>query len=168
LFVSVLKSTQAPLQRLKPLSHTKVHALETQAGLALATADVQALPHALQFETSVVVSTQALPHGVGIAGGHPDTQVDFEHTGVPPLHARPQPPQLFLSLVVSTHPPAHGVKPELQVNEHELAMHAGCAFATPVVQVLPHVLQFARSLVASTHVPPQRSGAAAGHPDTHE
>jgi hypothetical protein len=62
-----------------------VHALETHAGLALPTFVVQALPHVPQLETAVVVSTHALPQSVGVAAGHPDTQADFAHTGVPPL-----------------------------------------------------------------------------------
>ncbi len=50
---------------------------------------------------------------------------------------------------------------------HALLTHSGVAFATPVVQVVPHVLQSLVLLVTSTHVAPHRVGVAAGQPETH-
>jgi hypothetical protein len=43
----------------------------------------------------------------------------------------------------------------LQLNVHELETQTGVAFATLVVQTLPHVLQSLALLVVSTHVPLQ-------------
>jgi hypothetical protein len=50
---------------------------------------------------------------------------------------------------------------------HELLTHSGEAFATPVVQIVPQVLQSLTLLVRSTHVEPQSVGAAPGQLVTH-
>jgi hypothetical protein len=76
------------------------------------------------------------PQSVGVAAGQPDTHVDLEHTGVPPLHAypEPQPPQLLASVVKSTHAPLQSTVPLLQVKPHELLVQVAVALATEVEQ----------------------------------
>jgi hypothetical protein len=54
--------------------HSKVHADWTQTGCALATAVVQALPHASQLLTSLVVSTH-VPEQRVVPCGQLDTHV---------------------------------------------------------------------------------------------
>lgn len=51
----------------------------------------------------------------------------------------------------------------MQVNEHVLPLQVAAALATPVVQACPQAPQLLTSLVASWHVPPQRS-CPAGQP----
>jgi hypothetical protein len=147
--------------------HVNVHALFTHAGRALGTLVEHVLPQVEQFFGSVAGFTHVLPQSVGVAGGHAPTQVEPEHTDVPP-HAWLHVPQLLLSIAVLTHAPLQGVYPALHVNVHVLFTHAACAFATLVEQTFPHVLQSFGLLVVSTQVPPQRAGADAGHPETHE
>lgn len=52
-------------------------------------------------------------------------------------------------------------------NVHALFTQTPRAFATPVEQACPQVLQLALSLVVSTQLPLQSEGAAAGQPETH-
>ena len=85
----------------------------------------------------------------------------------PPVHGLPQPPQLLLSLVSSTHAAPQGEYPELHATLHALATHVACAWATLVVQTLPHVLQLPALLVVSTHEPLHSVGVPAGQPDAH-
>jgi hypothetical protein len=87
----------------------------------------------------------------------------------PPWHAyvEPQPPQLFLSLVKSTHAPLQRLKPLLHAIEQAPDAHAGWALDTLVVQVPPQWPQFFGSVDVSTHAPPQREGVGAGQPDAH-
>jgi len=92
----------------------------------------------LQLLTSFVVSTQLLPQRVGMAGGQLATHIEPEHTGVLPLHAWPQVPQLFPLFVVLTQAPPQDVYPVLHAKVHALAAHPGPAFATLVEQVLAH------------------------------
>jgi hypothetical protein len=68
-------------------------------------------PQAPQLFTLVLVSTQLPSHSSGASVGHPDRQVEPEHTGLPASaeHACPQEPQFVLSLVVSTQDPPHAV-----------------------------------------------------------
>ena len=130
---SVCSSTQAPLQREKPVLQVNVQALLTHAGCALATVVAHAFPHALQLLISVAVSTQLLLQRVGIAAGQLATQFEPEHTGVPPLQACPQVPQLLPSFVVLTQAPPHRLYPGSQVKLHTLATHVARALATFVV-----------------------------------
>jgi hypothetical protein len=60
--------TQEPLQRVNAAPHSKVHALLTHTGVALARLVEQALPHAMQLSGSLVRSTQDPLHGVEPAG----------------------------------------------------------------------------------------------------
>jgi len=84
-----------------------VQALLAHAACALATVVVHEFPQALQLLTSFVVSTQLLTQRVGIAAGQFETQFEPEHTGVLPLQACPQTPQLLPSFVSFTQVPAH-------------------------------------------------------------
>ena len=61
-----------------------------------------------------------------------ETTLEPAHTGVPPLHRAPQPPQL-LSLVNSTHAPLQALNPTSHANVHAPALHAAAALATFVV-----------------------------------
>jgi hypothetical protein len=145
-----------------------VHALLTHAGWALATLVEQAFPHVLQLLTLLVVSTHVLPQSVGVDPGQPETQVDPEQTGVPPLHAWVHMPQLFLSVAMLTHAPLQRVYPALHVKVHDPLTHAAWAFATLVEQTFPHVLQSFKLLFVSTHVPPQSAGVAPEQPEMHK
>ncbi len=70
---------------------------------ALNFAQAKVAPQPPQFARSFVVSTQTPLQSVVLAGHvqAPATQV------VPPLHARSQPPQFWLSAFVSTHEAPH-------------------------------------------------------------
>ncbi len=107
LLLSVCSSTHAPLQRAKPVLHVKVHLLEAHADAAFAME--HALPQWPQLDTLLVMSTHEPLQSVWLAG-QPDTQFEFEQSGVLPLHAFPHPPQLFLSVAVLTHAPAQLVE----------------------------------------------------------
>ncbi len=170
LLLSVCSLTQAPLQSMYPLLHVNVHALLTHRAVALATLVEHAFPHEPQSLALLVASTHVPPQSFGVATGQPETHVDFEHTGMLPLHAyaEPQPPQLLASVVKSTHAPLQSAVPLLQVKPHELLLQVAVALATEVEQAWPHVLQLSRSPVGSTQLPLQRRGAAVGHPDAHE
>jgi hypothetical protein len=74
LALSVVVSTHAPAQRVKPLLHVNVHALETHTGDALATVVAQAAPQVLQSLALLVRSTHVVPQSVGVAAGQPETQ----------------------------------------------------------------------------------------------
>jgi hypothetical protein len=73
--------------------HANVHALPTHAAVALATPVEHAFVQVPQWLALVVVSMQEPLHRVGVLPGQPETQEEFEHWGVPPLHAVPQVPQ---------------------------------------------------------------------------
>jgi hypothetical protein len=99
LLTSLVKFTHAPLQRVYPLLHVKLHALPVQLAVALATAVVHAWPHVLQLLTSLVVSTQLPLQSVGATVGQPDAHayeaVAPTQTGVVPVQSLPQVPQLL-------------------------------------------------------------------------
>lgn len=59
----------------------------------MATVVEHALPQLAQWLALLVVSTQVPLQRVGVPAGQPDTHVEPEHTGVPPLQAVPQAPQ---------------------------------------------------------------------------
>jgi len=167
--VSVEKSTHAPLQRLYPLAHAKVHALLTHAAVAFATLVEHAVEHVPQWLALLVVSVHVPLHSVGVAAGQPEPHVEFEHTGVLPLQAcpDPQPPQLLLLLVKSTHAPLQRLYPLSHAKVHALLTHAGAALATLVVHAWPHVLQLLASLVVLVQVPLQIVGSADVQPEAH-
>lgn len=137
----------------------------------MATPVVHVWPHVLQLSTSVVVFVQPPLQRFGVAPEHPEAHEyvlpEATHVGVAPLHAVPQPPQLFAVLSV-TQAPLQLVKPVSQAKVHALFTHTAWALATLVVQAWPHVAQLFESLVGSTQLPLQFVGAADGHPETHE
>jgi hypothetical protein len=135
--------------------HAYVHALLTHSAVALATPVVQVVPHVLQSLGLLVGSTHVDPQRVGVAAGQPETHVPPWQTGVPPLHAWPQDPQLALFVCSLTQAPLQGENPLLHENPQVLFEHVTVAFATPVVQTLPQVLQSLVLVVRFTHVPPQ-------------
>ena len=102
----VAVSTHAPLQRVYPLLHVKVHALSTHAAVALATRVEHALPHMPQLPGLVIVSTHVPLHSVGVDAGQPErheyasasnpASPPGPHTGVLPVQALPQLPQLVV------------------------------------------------------------------------
>jgi hypothetical protein len=147
--------------------HAYVHALATHAGEAFATPVVHPFPHEPQLATLVVSSTHVAPQSVGVLAGHPDTHTPPWHTGVPPLHALPHIPQFALFVCSLTHWPLHSENPLLHENPQVLEVQVTVAFATPVVQTLPHVLQLDVLDVVSTHVPPQSVGVGLLHPEIH-
>ncbi len=115
-----------------PLLQVKPHVLPLHEGVAFATLVVQGWLQPPQLFTLVVVSTHVV-QSVGVAAGQPDTHVELTHAGVPPLHAVPHAPQLFLSDVRSTHAPLQGVYPALHVKPQVPPLHDGVALATLVV-----------------------------------
>jgi hypothetical protein len=72
-----------------------------------------------------------------------------------PWHAIAQPPQLELSVVVSTHVPEQRVKPALQAVPQPLLVHVAVPFGT-LGQTVPQSPQLLGSRLASTHPLPQR------------
>jgi hypothetical protein len=165
--------TQAPAHKENPPLHVKLQTLATQAGRAFAMLVVQALLHEPQFVVSLVVSTQVLPHRVGVAAGQPaihayvpESPPALEQVGLPASHVLPQRPQLS-AFVKSTHAPLHWLYPPLHANVHPASAHAGCAWAMLVVQAWPHAPQWFGSVVSSTHVPPHCVAALGGQLETH-
>jgi hypothetical protein len=74
LLLSLVMSVQAPLQSLNPVLQARVQAPIAQAGTALATVVVQALPHVLQLLALLDGSTHDVLQRVGVAAGQPDAQ----------------------------------------------------------------------------------------------
>ena len=68
----------------------------------------------------------------------------------PPLHARPHPPQLVLSVCVSTQLPAHAV-----VVAGQLAIHSDAPHTSPVAHIVMHAPQLSGSSVRSKQTPAQ-------------
>ncbi len=147
----------------------KPHVLSTQSATPFTTLVVHRFAHVWQSFTLLVVSTHAPPQSVGVAAGQPETHMEFWHSGVPPLHAyaEPQPPQLLLSLVKSTHAPLQSVYPLLHVKVHAPETHAAVALAMPVEHAFVQEPQSFALFAVSTQVPPQSVGVAAGQPETH-
>jgi hypothetical protein len=67
----------------------------------------------------------------------------------------PQPPQLELSFVVSTHMPEQRVKPALQAVPQPLLVHVAVPLST-LGHIVPHAPQFFVSLLVSIQTLPQR------------
>jgi hypothetical protein len=87
---------------------------------------------------------------------------------VPLAHANvdPQPPQLLSSVSSSLQVPLHTLYPASHVNAHTPLVHSGCALATFVVHMFPHMPQLLVLLVVSTQFPSQSADPVAEHPDT--
>lgn len=72
----------------------------------------------------------------------------------------PHDPQLFRSLLVSTHWPSQSASPALHLTPHWLFEHVALAPAG-AAQARPHCPQFARSVCVSTQLPAQGTSPAA-------
>jgi hypothetical protein len=82
---------------------------------------------------------------------------------VVPGHVMPQPPQLLLSVVVSTQFPLQQVLPVIQ-GEFMPHLHCPPEQVSPVgAQAVPHIPQLLAFELVSTHVPLQSVGAELGH-----
>jgi len=141
---AVVSCTQAPLHATHPLSQANVQLLLTHTAWALATLVVHAWPHVLQLLESLVGSTQLPLQFIDAAAGHPETHEyappEPAHTGVDPVHAAPQLPQL-VAVVYCAHAPPQRLYPEWQANAHAPAVHVAWALATLVVHALPQLPQ---------------------------
>jgi hypothetical protein len=120
--------------------HENPHALDAQVAVALATLVVQWVPHPLQLLTSSVSLTHA-PLQFESPDGQPVTHVAPEQFGVPPEHAWPQDPQLFLSVCSFTQALPQAVYPLLQVKPHAPLEQVALPLVTPAQRV-PHPWQF--------------------------
>jgi hypothetical protein len=113
--------------------HVIVQAPATQAGSALGTLVVHALPHPPQLLVSLSASTHAPPHRVPAPAGHPEAHEyvppssPAAQKGVPPsgAHAAPHPPQ-FAALVNRMHAPLQRLVPAEQVNVQVPLAQLGC------------------------------------------
>jgi hypothetical protein len=98
LLLSFEVSQHPALQAVYPPTHSYVHVPPPQIGFAFATDVVQALPQALQFSGSRVVSTHVLAHSVGSLAGQPVPHAGFPleslvQSGSAPEQVTPHPPQ---------------------------------------------------------------------------
>jgi hypothetical protein len=100
------------LQEVYPLLQAYPHELPAQVGSACAIVVVHWLVHMPQLFGSVVVSTQLVPHSVGVGAMHPDVHEYVvplpEQSGVPPLHMTPHMPQLVFVETCVSQPPEVG------------------------------------------------------------
>lgn len=131
------------------------------AGSPLATPPAQRTPQERQLFGSVIrfthVPAQSVVGDVQLLMHAPLTHAEFA-----PVHAwaAPHPPQLLLSVIVSTHdvppsPPVHEVKPALHATPQVLAEQVEWALAWLVEHAWPQPPQFSRSVRVSMHPPPQ-------------
>ena len=117
LLESVFVSTQPVLQHESPVAHILEATTHRHALVLHASPGAHALPHALQFAASDVVSLHLLAQHV-LATSHAipqapqlalsllvSTHLPLQHA-LPAVHAVPHPPQLAASFLVSTHLPA--------------------------------------------------------------
>jgi len=117
-----------------------VQALLTHSAVALLMLVEHAVPHAPQWLKLLVVSTHVPLQSVDVGAEQPDTHVELEHTGVPPLQAyeAPHPPQSLALLVKLTHAPLHALVPLLHAKLHDELTHVAVALATFVEQTWVH------------------------------
>jgi hypothetical protein len=130
LSLSVRSLTHAPLHRVNPLLHVKVHLLATHAGAALAMLVVHAFPQRLQWSTSLAKSTQEAPQsidGAAHSGLHAYESPDGEHTPASCGQTLPQLPQLDV-LEYSTQAPSQRLEPAAHTTAHVPSTHVS---ATP-------------------------------------
>jgi hypothetical protein len=100
LFGSLAVLTHVPPQKLCPAPQAQLPPLQLWPPL-------QTRPQLPQLLLSFSKLTHAPPQAVS-GFGHSSTQLPWWHWRLAP-QALPQPPQLFGSLLTSTHPPLHGV-----------------------------------------------------------
>jgi hypothetical protein len=106
------------------------------------------------------------PKHAAPAGLHCNTHIPFTHENPPP-QAMPHPPQLFGSLVPSTHTPPHGIAGAAQETQVLVGPQiAPPSHAPPAQQVSPTWPQ--NEQAAPTHLPPNaaQAEAPAGVPQT--
>jgi hypothetical protein len=96
---SALVSTHALPQAVEPSGHLNPQTPASHVAIARATSVLHACSHEPQWVASVWRSAQAPPQRVGVCAGQPETQpIAPAHTGVPPLHAVSQVPQVAACL----------------------------------------------------------------------
>jgi hypothetical protein len=141
--------------------HWKLHAPEMHAGLPLATTEGHRTPQWSQLFGSVIVSTH-VPEQSVVPDGQLLMQPPLTQAAFAPVHAwaAPHPPQLFLSVIVSTHdvppsPPVHEVKPVLQATPQVLAEQVEWALSWVVEHAWLQLPQFPGSVRVSMQPPPQ-------------
>jgi hypothetical protein len=125
---AVLGSTQPPPQSTWFAPHAAAHTPPLQTCCA-----AHALPQAPQFCASEARLAHTPPQFV-VWGGQ--EQAPPEHDA-PPVHATPQPPQLWTLVVVSTHPPLHEISVPRQA-----AAQLPIEHTSPGPHALPHPPQF--------------------------
>jgi hypothetical protein len=154
-FWAVFRAVHTPLQRPSPGGQ--------QVLCVHWSVPVHALPHAPQAAAELVRSKQpgvpaSAPHcttGAPLSrpasNGHVNEHVAFTQVVIAPtlppdgaMHPLPHAPQLFGSVVMSTHVPQHGVRPPVHAPVHTPQLHVlgGGHF-------LPHAPQLFGSLVVS-------------------
>jgi hypothetical protein len=147
---SLVRSTHLPLQTV-PVHVEEVHSPATQLSPA-----GQTVPHAPQLLGSSAVSTSQPSAACPSQSARPGAQSTMWHCpavqaaielGV--LQTSPHEPQLFGSLVRSTHWPLQTVP------MHEEDVHAPSTQLSPAGHTSPHAPQFFGSLARSTHWPLQ-------------
>jgi hypothetical protein len=120
------------------------------------------LPHRPQLASSLWVFVHVVRHCVSPT---PHWQAPF--TQLPPIgHWALQPPQSRLSLVKSTHAPAHAVSNSPALLVVQWVVHCPELHTWPAPQALPHAPQLAGSLPISVHAPLSHATPAFTHAHT--
>ncbi len=145
--------------------HANVHALATQAAVALATLVVQIWPHVPQSLALVVVSTQLPLHSFGADGGQPATQPnapaspDGEQSGAVGGQLAPHAPQAVLDDTLVGHPaPAFAQSPKPAAHWYE---------QVPPWQASPTALTWGRRVQSLPHAPQLERSVSDTHPPSH-
>jgi hypothetical protein len=149
--VSVVVSTQLPLQFVWPGRHPGMQAPPAQTSVA-----PQAWPQLPQLFLSLCVLTQALPQAVNPASQELP-QAPFWQVAVPfagAVQALPQAPQSAGSDLRSMHALPHLLKPAAHDKPHDPALHVGVAWAA-AGHTFPQVPQLPVSVWVTTHEPLQ-------------
>ncbi len=148
---SDVRSTQAPLQALKPVEQ----AVAQMPLLHRGAAPPHTIPHAPQFEGSLVASTQSPPHR-RVPAGHAHTPP--LHTSLA-LHAAPQAPQSSRLLERSTQDCPHAASCAAHPAAHCPRLHAG----VEPPQAAPQAPQLRGSAIRSAQAPPQATSPGRRH-----
>ena len=159
LLTSVARSRQTEVQLVVPSPHERAHAPAEHTWPA-----AQAIPHAPQWLRSVCVSRQT-PEQLVVLAAHESTHAEPTQTS-PEAQRVPQDPQLSRSPRVSAQyrgepPPSAPASPwsgDMQVARfaaHSIEQ-APLEQTSPRAHMTPHAPQLKRSVLAVTHVSPQR------------
>ena len=143
-------------QSAKPALHDPMAQLELLQ-VAVALGSVHTVLQAPQLLGSLVVLTHDVPlQSVGVIVGQPDTHVEDEHNGVPPVHALWQSPQVAARVRLVSQPfatfPSQSLKPAL----HEAMVQTPAlqpAVAWARLHTLPHRPQLLGSPAVLTSQP---------------